>query len=65
MVGWRKAGDELTGAIGCDLVVIVTMRTKVSMSRIENIDREEEYLPFKVFPRARAVLGNTVNFFDG
>ena len=35
VVGWRKAGDKLTGAIGCNLVVIVTMRTNISMSRSE------------------------------
>ncbi len=37
VVGWRKAGDKLTGAIGCNLVVIVTMRTNISMSRSETI----------------------------
>ena len=37
VVGWRKAGDKLTGAIGVNLVVIVTMRSNISMSRSETI----------------------------
>ena len=37
VVGWRKAGDKLTGTIGCNLVVIVTMRIRISMSKSEAI----------------------------
>ena len=69
MVGWRKAGNELTRAIGCNLIVIVTTKTNISMSRIENIEWEEwgrmGNLPFKVLPSARAVLGNAMDFLDG
>ena len=66
VVGWWKAGDGLTGAIGCNLEVVVTMRTDISMLRTEITEREGEgRIPFKVFPRARAVLGNAMNLFDG
>ena len=37
VVGWRKAGDKLTRTIGCNLVVIVTMRIKISMSTSETM----------------------------
>ncbi len=37
VVRWRKAGDEFAGAIGCNLVIIVTVRTNISMSRTETI----------------------------
>ena len=37
VVGGWKAGDQLTGTIGCNLVIIVTMIIKISISRSRTI----------------------------